>query len=118
MVKSKRWAHKKRRDKKTNTASRKIHAEAASAHKIILSHPCINKSAALPESRPDGGFKIEFNMQVSLPSRALEKRVTQTGVRAVEPITFVFPPISLSSALRSDETAVLQLSSPHQPGPY
>ncbi len=92
MVKSKRWAHKKRRDKKTNTASRKIHAEAASAHKIILSHPCINKSAALPESRPDGGFKIEFNMQVSLPSRALEKRVTQTGVRAVEPITFVFPP--------------------------
>jgi integrative and conjugative element protein (TIGR02256 family) len=92
MVKSKRGAHKQRRDKKTNTASRKIHAEAASVHKIILSHPCIKKSASIPESRPDGGFKIEFNMQVSLPSRALERGVTQTGVRAVEPITFLFPP--------------------------
>ncbi len=92
MVKN-RKALKRGRDRRRSDASRKhIPVEAASAQKLILSHPCVRKPLRNLTMLPDGGFKIEFDIKVSLPSRANTRGKSATGVRAWEPIVFMFPP--------------------------
>lgn len=91
MAKGKRKTLKEERDRRSNTSRKNIHAEAASAQKIILSHPCVKKPLRHFTVLPDGGFKIEFDIKVSLPSRANTRGKSATGVRAWEPIVLMFP---------------------------
>lgn len=92
MAKGNRRALKEGRDRRSDTSRKNIHAEAASAQKLILSHPCVRKPLRLLAPLPDGGFKIEFDIKVSLPSRANTRGKSATGVRAWEPIVLMFPP--------------------------
>lgn len=70
---------------------RKLHPEAGWAHKIIGLHPSIRTLVACPEALPDGSFRIRFSMSVSLPSQAVKKGRSETGVRATEAVILLFP---------------------------
>jgi integrative and conjugative element protein (TIGR02256 family) len=92
MAKGSRRVLKEGRDRKSGTSLKSLHADAASAQKIVLSHPCVRSLPRLLAPLSNGGFKIGFDMRVSLPSRANSRRKSATGVRAWEPIVLMFPP--------------------------
>jgi integrative and conjugative element protein (TIGR02256 family) len=69
-----------------------LHREAECARKIIQSHPSVNEEVGVPRSFNNGGFEINFEVSVPLPSRSNKKGVTETGVKSREPVIFHFPP--------------------------
>ena len=83
---------KKKNNKSRNYFSKGIlHREAECARKIILSHPSVNGEVRPPQPLANGGFDINFEMSVLLPSRSDKKGTTETGVKSIEPVIFRFP---------------------------
>jgi len=87
---------KKRDDRKQNgdlipPAKVKLHAEAECAWKVIRSHASVGSKVEPPHPSADGGFRIKFNMCVSLPSRAHRRGISETRLRLQEPVTLYFP---------------------------
>lgn len=89
--KKKRKGHLK--TKKTSYGkTEKLHPEAESVYRILQSHDAVCGKVEKPEPLKEGGFRIKFDMKVSLPSRANTRGISETGVRAQEPVTLLFPP--------------------------
>ncbi|MFX0199035.1 MAG: ThiF family adenylyltransferase [Candidatus Hodarchaeota archaeon] len=74
-----------------SSANLKLHPEAECASKIIQSHNAVGGNVESPQPLADGGFRIKFNMNVSLPSRANTRGISETGVQLQEPVIFRFP---------------------------
>ena len=70
----------------------RLHKEAGCALKIIQSHASVDGIVPPPRPVGHGGFEINFYMNVSLPSRAIRKGISETGVKLSEPVIFRFPP--------------------------
>jgi len=69
-----------------------LHPEAQNTYKIIKAHKAVTEKVKSPVEMGDGGFKIKFEIEVPLPSKARANGVSKTGVRAHEPVIFYFPP--------------------------
>ncbi|MBC8459603.1 MAG: hypothetical protein H8D67_16555, partial [Deltaproteobacteria bacterium] len=69
-----------------------FHQETECALKTIRSHPSVHGETALLRPVSGGGFEINFNMNVPLPSRSRRKGMSETGVKSQEPVTLRFPP--------------------------
>ena len=68
-----------------------LHPEANRAYKTIKYHDAVAGKVNQPEAIEGGGFKIRFEIEVSLPSNARKDGISKTGVRAIEPVFFHFP---------------------------
>jgi len=69
----------------------KLHPEAHRAYKIIKSHDAVTKMINQPEALENGDFRVRFEIEVPLPSKARKAGVTKTSVREREPVIFHFP---------------------------
>jgi integrative and conjugative element protein (TIGR02256 family) len=83
---------KKKNKRKISSSKGILHREAECARKIIQYHPSVNGKVGVPQSQTNGGFEINFEMSVSLPSRSNKKGMTETGVKSKEPVILRFPP--------------------------
>ena len=97
MGKRKKLLRKKVNRKKISLAKEVPYPEAECVWKIIRSHEAVEK-VELPRALGSGGFEIRFDMNVSLPSQAIGKGITATGVKARELVTLFFPPTYPSHA--------------------
>jgi integrative and conjugative element protein (TIGR02256 family) len=70
----------------------KLHPEANRVYKIIKSHDAITGEINHPEPLDDGGFRVRFELEVVLPTKARKAGITKTGVKLKEPVIFRFPP--------------------------
>ena len=69
----------------------KLHPEADCSSKIIQSHAVVSTKVEPPQPSADGGFRIKFNINVSLPSRANRRGISEIGVKLQEPVILQFP---------------------------
>ena len=83
---------KKKNKGRICSPKRILHRETECARKIIQSHPSVKEEVDVPRSLNNGGFEINFEVSVPLPSRSNKKGVTETGVKSREPVIFHFPP--------------------------
>lgn len=91
MVKRKK-PDKRKYKKRASFSKALLHRDAEYTRKIIQSHPSVNGEVGVPRSFTNGGFDINFDMSVPLPSRSNKTRISETGVQSNEPIIFRFPP--------------------------
>ncbi len=82
---------KKKNKRKISSSKGILHREAECARKIIQFHPSVNGKVGVPRSQTNGGFEINFEMSVSLPSRSNKRGITETGVKSREPVILCFP---------------------------
>jgi integrative and conjugative element protein (TIGR02256 family) len=82
---------KKKYKRSTSYNKVALQRETECARKIIQSHPSVNGEVGVPRFLTNGGFEINFEMSVSLPSRANKKGMTETGVKSRELVILRFP---------------------------
>jgi len=83
----------KRKKKKRSIPIKPIpHKEGIRALKIINHHPAVVGDPTFPYPIENGGFQIEFNITVSLPSRLKKIGKSDTGVKKQEHVIMRFPP--------------------------
>lgn len=68
-----------------------MHPEAERAARLIQAHKAVAGQVSAPRMLDAGGFRIVFEMEVSLPSRARAIGISETGVKAQERVVLHFP---------------------------